>query len=445
MKGLWSHQLIYDHPIARIDALSKALITPQKPIHIHNSFRFPARLHHRVSAQIIDEFSKRGDAICDPFVGSGTNLVEAATSGRQSFGLDIDPLSVFVARAKVSITPRSAKAFKRFSDDLLVTLASIERTPAFYASVVGSIDSGYKASRTLASLQPGFRELIETWFRPYVIEDLVRIRNAVVTARVADPVKRLALMAFANAIRSCSNADPAPVSGLEYTSRMRRLDAQGRVINPYAVYRRKLLALVRDSEDFAQRRQPGCEHRVYHRDAAESWRLPSEISLITCSPPYLNAVEYSRRHKLEMAWLGLINGRKEFVKLSGRYIGRRTGGSQAIEQQPCTDTLLESLRRELIQRDYRRARAFLAYCVKMSAVFKSAEASLVTGGLCAVVIGRNRVCDLTIPMDELLPRLAGSLHHVKTSNYSLRDRYMSYERRNGADIGTEYIVILEKR
>lgn len=67
---------------------------------IHNAFRYPAKFHPPVAAQLIRRFSRPGDAVLDPFCGSGTLLVEAVRAGRAAFGWDVDPLAVFVAYAK---------------------------------------------------------------------------------------------------------------------------------------------------------------------------------------------------------------------------------------------------------------------------------------------------------------------------------------------------------
>ncbi|GIV08222.1 MAG: hypothetical protein KatS3mg019_0313 [Fimbriimonadales bacterium] len=44
-----------------------------------------------------------GTTVLDPFAGSGTALVEAAVMGRSVIGIDIDPLSVAIARAKAQL------------------------------------------------------------------------------------------------------------------------------------------------------------------------------------------------------------------------------------------------------------------------------------------------------------------------------------------------------
>ena len=43
-----------------------------------------------------------GDAILDPFCGSGTTILEAVHNGWNAIGIDVNPLAVQIARAKVA-------------------------------------------------------------------------------------------------------------------------------------------------------------------------------------------------------------------------------------------------------------------------------------------------------------------------------------------------------
>lgn len=52
--------------------------------------RHPQRTGAALTAHIIDRYSQPGQVVFDPFVGSGTTMVEAAYAGRHSVGVDID-------------------------------------------------------------------------------------------------------------------------------------------------------------------------------------------------------------------------------------------------------------------------------------------------------------------------------------------------------------------
>jgi 23S rRNA G2445 N2-methylase RlmL len=66
----------------------------------HYLFRYPAKFHPPVAAALIERFTEPGDVILDPFVGSGTALIEGAFLDRACFGVDVDPVAVAVAHGK---------------------------------------------------------------------------------------------------------------------------------------------------------------------------------------------------------------------------------------------------------------------------------------------------------------------------------------------------------
>jgi len=53
-------------------------------------------------ADIIGRFTKPGDTILDPFVGSGTTGLAAIRMGRQFIGIDIDEEALRIAAARLT-------------------------------------------------------------------------------------------------------------------------------------------------------------------------------------------------------------------------------------------------------------------------------------------------------------------------------------------------------
>jgi hypothetical protein len=72
----------------------------------HDYYRYPARFSPGFARTTIETFTEPGDLVLDPFMGSGTTLVEARASGRHSIGTDISSLAVFVARTKTTVLYR---------------------------------------------------------------------------------------------------------------------------------------------------------------------------------------------------------------------------------------------------------------------------------------------------------------------------------------------------
>ena len=70
----------------------------------HCYHAYPAMMIPQVARSLIEKFAPQGkfELLFDPYMGSGTSLVEASLCGIDSIGTDINPLAQMIARAKVT-------------------------------------------------------------------------------------------------------------------------------------------------------------------------------------------------------------------------------------------------------------------------------------------------------------------------------------------------------
>ena len=68
----------------------------------HGYHRYPAKFIPQIVSRLVEKYSKKGDLVLDPFVGSGTTLLEAKVMGRNSLGLDINPVATLISQAKIT-------------------------------------------------------------------------------------------------------------------------------------------------------------------------------------------------------------------------------------------------------------------------------------------------------------------------------------------------------
>ena len=61
-----------------------------------------AKFIPQIVSRLVEKYSKKGDLVLDPFVGSGTTLLEAKVMGRNSLGLDINPVATLISQAKIT-------------------------------------------------------------------------------------------------------------------------------------------------------------------------------------------------------------------------------------------------------------------------------------------------------------------------------------------------------
>ncbi len=73
----------------------------------HTFYKYPARFSPQFARVAINTFTESGDVVLDPFMGSGTTLVEAFLSGRHAIGTDINSLAHFVTLVKTTVLTRN--------------------------------------------------------------------------------------------------------------------------------------------------------------------------------------------------------------------------------------------------------------------------------------------------------------------------------------------------
>ena len=65
----------------------------------------------------LKDFSKKGDWILDPFMGSGTSLIEAQRMGRNSIGIELQPDVAREASERIQTEHRDDCSVKVFPGD----------------------------------------------------------------------------------------------------------------------------------------------------------------------------------------------------------------------------------------------------------------------------------------------------------------------------------------
>jgi DNA modification methylase len=70
---------------------------------VHFFHQYAARFIPQIPARLLKENAKPNDIVVDPFMGSGTTLLEARYLGFNSYGLDTNPLAVKIVRAKTLV------------------------------------------------------------------------------------------------------------------------------------------------------------------------------------------------------------------------------------------------------------------------------------------------------------------------------------------------------
>lgn len=414
----------------------------------HYLFKFPAKFHPPLIRWLITNYSRPGSLVVDPAVGSGTTLVESIVLGRSAVGLDVDPLSCYIARAKSE--PLNPRILYQHWESLLADLDEHERAPRRYEQLKypnADISHGTFRRQARGLPVPEIPNLLH-WFRRYVVIDLAHIRAAIESLNAPPRYRRFFLACFAAIIRRCSNADPTPVSGLEVTRYMRELDSRGRLINPYRLFRQKVTGEIASMASLSDATSPSASARVILGNALhlrETWQRNrlDLADLVVTSPPYCNAVEYNRRHKLEMFWLDLVDSSEALTAMSQNYIGRRW--RHTTDGVRTTPTLTNTLA-AVEKRSEQRANALRSYFGEMDRFLSSSAAILKRRRRCIVVVGDSVARGVQVPTHQIIGELGQRYLDLELHfSYEIRNRYMQYFRRNGANIKRDHVLVFKKR
>ena len=414
----------------------------------HYLFRYPAKFHPPALRHLIQRYTCSSATVLDPFCGSGTLLVEAGVCGRSAIGIDVDPLAVFVSNVKAH--RYCMTRLRRSCGSVLRALGELARSEREYERRKFVDIMPETVARTVRDEElwvPAIPNIYH-WFRRYVVVDLGRILRCIRDADVPGTHRDFLVLCFASMLRACSNADPVPVSGLEVTSYMRQKDVDGRLVNPFHLFGRTVARGLDGVDSFQERVVRHAELSAKRGDAT---RLPGylreRIDVVITSPPYNSAVDYYRRHLLEMYWLGFTESQEDRLRLLPRYIGRGRvrQGHPYVARGALTTPLIRAWEAD-IRRGHRvRADAFKHYVVAMGKAVQEIRRVLKPGGQALFVVGQSGWNGRTIPTDKLFVELAGTSMRLRECLwYPVVNRYMSYSRRNRANIDKEHVLVFEK-
>lgn len=238
----------------------------------HNFHPYPAKYIPQIPAALIQSLSNEGDYVLDPFCGSGTTLVESRLLGRNSVGVDVNPLACLVSRVKTTdLSDDECRIAELVADNVLFDILGGAQHPS-----------------------PIFFN-IDHWFEPTVQNELSVIK-AVINATENDRVRDFLQVAFAAIIVKVSNQE----SDTRYKAVKKNL--QPGDVGRY--FQTKVFDMIKRMSEF-RRVATSSIAQVIQGDATNLGLSRETFDLVVTSPPYLNSYDYYLYHKQRMMWLDL--------------------------------------------------------------------------------------------------------------------------------------------
>lgn len=334
----------------------------------HDYHKYPAKFIPQLTDRFIKENTRIGDLVCDPFMGSGTTLVEAIINGRRAYGTDINPVAVLISKAKT--TPIEPAFLKGKILPLLGDIkASIGRKHHGQMPLAPSDD--------LDIAIPDNKRL-EYWFPEKQKVDLAIILSRINTIE-DQKVRTFLLCAFSNILKGCSRW---MMKSVKPTIDKNKVIADA--YKSFVIQTRRMI--IKNEEFWKILGTKDFECVVDNVDAYKMRLMDNSATLIVTSPPYVTSYEYADLHQLTAIWLGYADKLSEF---RSKFIGSIQKGDRLSVD------LYSKLGRktvtELRQIDKREANGVEHYFFEMQLCFQEMHRVLKHDGRASIVIGETEL------------------------------------------------------
>jgi DNA methylase len=257
--------------------------------HVHSLHPYLGKFVPQLVEVFLDRYFSPGACVYDPFVGSGTTLVEANVFGADAIGCDISAFNCLLSRVKTARYP----------------LGELELV------LRGTLED---ARRRVGGQPTDATSWLSRWYAPRALTELLAYRAA--AEQLASPYDDVARLILSRAARSA-----------RLTTHFHLDFPRAPVTSPYWCLKHKRECrpveeawkfLVRYTTDTARRLREFAALRrdrdvtVLHADS-QSVRLSVSPTGVITSPPYPGLIDYHEQHRYAYELLGLVDRRDEEI------------------------------------------------------------------------------------------------------------------------------------
>ncbi|MCB9149548.1 MAG: hypothetical protein H6641_12380 [Caldilineaceae bacterium] len=407
----------------------------------HGLHAFAAKCPPQLVRYGLRYYSKYGDVVVDPMMGSGTTIVESKLMGRNAIGYDLDPLSTLLAGVKSTEIQDEA-------------LASAAEQIIASARIDFELWCSYPDTPKLASraTPPDFRNR-DYWFLPEVAAALSLLSYYISEADTTENVRHFCWIAFSSLIlakNSVANARDIVHSRHHH----KHHDQAPDVITKFSQ------RITRMRKQMAEYRQLSKKHETIKTkvEKADARKLPlddEQADLVFTSPPYVTALDYPRAHFLAIPWMYDVLGLElsDYIKQAPIYIGSERGSQPRtleIDPELSKHSLSMDTLDKLTVKSTRHAKLLYRYMVDMHSSLNEMSRVLRTHKHIIIVVCPSHMRKVDVPTHDILVELgrdAGlKLKQKHTRTISKRKRILPYMKEAfGQRMSTEYVLVFQKR
>jgi hypothetical protein len=286
-----------------------ALPQVERTKHVHSLHPYLGKFIPQLVETFLRRYFQPNDCVYDPFVGSGTTLVEGNAFGADAVGCDISAFNCLLCEVKTAV----------------YSLAALE------LGLKGALEEARQLSSTR---DDDATEWLRSWYAPRALAELLAYRKAI--QELDDPIRAVGKVVLSRAARSARQTThfdldlPRSPQHDPYWCHKHKRTCRP-VEEAMKFLRRYTLDTIRRLREFSEIRS-GAEVAVVHGDARTT-QLPMDPTGIITSPPYPGLIDYHEQHRYAYELLGLEDRRVE-------EIGPAAGGQSRASVRRYVDAMI---------------------------------------------------------------------------------------------------------
>lgn len=419
--------------------------TFRNQVHFQNAYQTPVQrwfpYREGYSTRLVNAFIKelkvKGN-IFDPFSGSGTTLLAARHNNLNSFGVDVNPISVLVS--KVENEKYNKLDIENFKDKLKEIKSLIRDKEVYYTSF----------------------ELADKVFNVKILQSLLQLKIHIKKIE-NKKIQNAFFVAWLAIIEEVSNIKKEG-NGIKYKNRKRtsggyinidksEWEKQAFPEDKFNFVKGKLINQLEKICEDINNNFGSCEKppHIFEGNCLEFDKFFSdEIELTFYSPPYCNSFDYFEIHKVDL-WLGdFIANKEEFRLLRNTGFRSNTNAlnhKSIIYKNEYLERLISLFDSERLW-NRRIPSVVRGYFDDTYTLLSKLYQQTIIGGSVGIVVGNSAYSGIIIPTDILIVEIAREIGFKVKNIFVTRHLTTSSQQKKELEVLKNYlresIVLLER-
>ncbi len=370
----------------------------------HGFHNYPAMMVGPVAKYCINKYLKSSQYIIDPFVGSGSVLVEASLSGRKSIGIDLNPLAVLISSVKTKILDYNKLTNYKIE---------LEEMIDYYTNNYDEIDTDNPLNINLHNQ--------EFWFKPHVFNELSQILYCINNLYMDQPYRDFFIVILSETIREASNTRNGEFKLYRMTKD--KLDSWNP--NPFKLFINKMERNYSNYKKYLEVLPSNhVEPEVRFGDSRFISNLKDKnIDGVLTSPPYGDSrttVAYGQFSRLSSDFLNLGKDKIIPQQIDSHLLGGSRSKKNELTLQDIGSKILDKTHDIISNKDEKRAREVHRFYQGYYEVIEALSDILNDKSEICYVVGNRTVKSTYIETDKITKEIFEQFGYRHTGTY-IRD------------------------